>query len=553
MMNKYVYFFGNGKAEGDKDMKYILGGKGANLAEMTNLGIPVPSGFTVSTEVCHYYYNNGNKYPVGLEKEVENGIVALEKSTGKKFGDDKNPLLVSVRSGAAASMPGMMDTILNLGLNEDVVKGMVEKTGNARFVWDSYRRFIQMYCNVVENMEHEKLEHVINTVKAKKGIQEDTKMTAEDWQEVVMGYKKIYKIEKGHDFPSDAKEQLWGSINAVFGSWNNPRACIYRQLNKIDEKKIFGTAVNIQSMVFGNMGDDCGTGVAFTRNPSTGENKAYGEYLMNAQGEDVVAGIRTPKKLESLKEDNEVAYKELITIFDKLEAHYKDMQDVEFTIENGELFILQTRNAKRTAPAMVKVAVDLVSEGMIDEKTALMRVEADKLDQLLHPTLDPKEKVKFKVIAKGLPASPGAAYGKVVFNAETAVEWVENGKKVILVRAETSPEDIAGMNAASGILTARGGMTSHAAVVARGMGRCCVAGCESIVVIESAKMFKVGDLEIKEGETITLDGSTGEVFLGQVLTMEATLSGDFEKLMTWADKHRTLDVRTNADTPKDAR
>jgi len=550
---KYVYFFGNGKAEGDKDMKYILGGKGANLAEMTNLGIPVPAGFTISTEVCQYYYSNGNKYPIALEKEVENGIAALEKTTGKKFGDNQNPLLVSVRSGAAASMPGMMDTILNLGLNEEVVKGMVEKTGNARFVWDSYRRFIQMYCNVVENMEHEKLEYVINAVKAKKGIQEDTKMTAEDWQEVVKGYKEIYKIEKGHDFPTNAKEQLWGAIDAVFGSWNNPRACIYRQLNKIDEKKIFGTAVNVQSMVFGNMGDDCGTGVAFTRNPSTGENKAYGEYLMNAQGEDVVAGIRTPKKLDSLKEDNETVYNELIAIFNKLEKHYKDMQDVEFTIENGKLFVLQTRNAKRTAPAMVKVAVDLVAEGMIDEKTAICRVEADKLDQLLHPTLDPKEKAKFKVIAKGLPASPGAASGQVVFNAETAVQWVEDGKKVILVRAETSPEDIAGMNAASGILTARGGMTSHAAVVARGMGRCCVAGCESIVVVESAKMFKVGDLEIKEGETITLDGSTGEVFLGQVSTMEATLSGDFEKLMTWADKYRTLDVRTNADTPKDAR
>ncbi len=552
-MKQYVYFFGNGKAEGDKDMKYILGGKGANLAEMTNLGIPVPAGITLSTEVCQYYYNNGNQYPVELEKEVEEGILKLEETTGKKFGDVKNPLLVSVRSGAAASMPGMMDTILNLGLNEEVVKGMVEKTGNARFVWDSYRRFIQMYCNVVESMEHEKLEHIINTVKAKKGIQEDTKMTAEDWQEVVKGYKELYKVEKGKDFPSDAKVQLWGAINAVFGSWNNPRACIYRQLNKVDEKKIFGTAVNVQAMVFGNMGDDCGTGVAFTRNPSTGENKAYGEYLMNAQGEDVVAGIRTPKKLDSLKEDNEVVYKELIAIFDRLEKHYKDMQDVEFTIENGVLFVLQTRNAKRTAPAMVKVAVDLVAEGMIDEKTALTRVEADKLDQLLHPMLDPKAKSDFKVIAKGLPASPGAAYGQVVFNAETAVNWVENGKKVILVRAETSPEDIAGMNAASGILTARGGMTSHAAVVARGMGRCCVAGCESITVVESAKMFKVDDLEVKEGEFITLDGSTGEVFLGQVPTMEAALSGDFETLMKWADKYRTMNVRTNADTPKDAK
>jgi len=552
-MNKYVYFFGKGKAEGDKDMKPLLGGKGAGLAEMTNLGIPVPAGFTISTEVCRYYYNNGEKYPTELKEQIATELKRLEETTGKKFGDAKNPLLVSVRSGAAVSMPGMMDTILNLGLNEEVVKGMVEKTGNARFVWDSYRRFIQMYCNVVENMEHEKLEHVINSVKAKKGIKEDTAMTAEDWQEVVKGYKEIYKLEKGKDFPENPQDQLDGAIDAVFGSWNNPRAIIYRQLNKIDETKIFGTAVNVQSMVFGNMGDDCGTGVAFTRNPSTGENKSYGEYLMNAQGEDVVAGIRTPKKLETLKEDNETAYNELMAIFDKLEKHYKDMQDVEFTIENSKLFVLQTRNAKRTAPAMVKVAVDLVAEGMIDEKTALTRVEADKLDQLLHPTLDPKAKADFKVIAKGLPASPGAANGQVVFNAETAVEWVENGKKVILVRAETSPEDIAGMNAASGILTARGGMTSHAAVVARGMGRCCVAGCEMLSVDEKNKEFRIGDQSIKEGEIITLDGSTGEVFLGQVPTMEATLSGDFAKLMKWADETRKLEVRTNADTPKDAR
>ncbi|MFA5532372.1 MAG: pyruvate, phosphate dikinase [Candidatus Shapirobacteria bacterium] len=552
-MKKYVYFFGNGKAEGDKDMKYILGGKGANLAEMTNLGIPVPAGITISTEVCQYYYNNGNKYPTELQSQIDEGLKELEKSTGKKFGDAQNPLLVSVRSGAAASMPGMMDTILNLGLNEEVVKGIVAKTGNDRFAWDSYRRFIQMYCNVVENMEHEKLEHVIDSVKAKKGIKEDTKMSAEDWQEVVKGYKEIYKVEKGHDFPTDAKEQLAGAINAVFGSWNNPRANIYRQLNKIDETKIFGTAVNVQAMVFGNMGDDCGTGVAFTRNPSTGEKQILGEYLMNAQGEDVVAGIRTPKHLEALKEDNEAVHKELLDIFAKLEDHYRDMQDVEFTIENGKLFILQTRNGKRTAPAMVKIAVDLVNEKMIDEKTALTRVEADKLDQLLHPTLDPKEKAKFTAITKGLPASPGAAYGQVVFNAETAVEWVENGKKVILVRAETSPEDIAGMNAASGILTARGGMTSHAAVVARGMGRCCVAGCEAITVVEEAKIFKIGDTEVKEGDFITLDGSTGEVFLGQVNTMEATLSGDFAQLMKWADKARKLEVRTNADTPKDAK
>ena len=551
-MKKYIYHFANGKAEGDKTMKFILGGKGANLAEMTALGIPVPAGFTISTEVCKYYNDNKKKYPSELPKEIDKALEVLEKNTGKKFGDPKNPLLVSVRSGAAASMPGMMDTILNLGLNEKVLAGMIEKSGNDRFVWDSYRRFIQMYCNVVENLEHEKFEHVINKIKAEKGIKEDTQMKAADWQKVVEGYKKIFKLEKGREFPSDPKDQLMGAINAVFGSWNNPRANIYRQLNKIDETKIFGTAVNVQSMVFGNMGDDCGTGVAFTRNPSTGENKAYGEYLMNAQGEDVVAGIRTPKHLESLKEDNEVAYKQLIAIFDRLENHYKDMQDVEFTIENGTLYILQTRNGKRTAPAAVKVAVDLVKEKMIDEKEALLRVSAESLDQLLHPTLDPKEKKNFAVIARGLPASPGAAYGQVVFRADTAVDWVENGKKVILVRAETSPEDIAGMNAASGILTARGGMTSHAAVVARGMGKCCVSGSESVIVSEANKVFKVGEQTIKEGDLITLDGSTGEVFLGKVPTMEPTLSGDFGKLMTWANKYRKLGVRTNADTPKDA-
>ncbi len=552
-MNKYVYFFGDGKAEGNKDMKFILGGKGANLAEMTNLGVPVPAGLTISAEVCQYYYSNGNKYPTELQTQIDEGLEKLEKITGKKFGDIENPLLVSVRSGAAVSMPGMMDTILNLGLNEKVVEGIANKTGNARFAWDSYRRFIQMYGNVAEGVEHEKFEHVIEEVKAKKGIKEDTAMSAEDWKEVVKGYKEIYKIEKGKDFPSDPKEQLQGAINAVFGSWNNPRAIIYRQLNKVDEKKIFGTAVNVQSMVFGNMGDDCGTGVAFTRNPSTGEKVIMGEYLMNAQGEDVVAGIRTPKHLESLKEDNEVAYKQLLDIFAKLENHYRDMQDVEFTIENGKLFLLQTRNGKRTAPAMVKIAVDLVNEKMIDEKTALTRIEADKLDQLLHPTLDPKAKADFKVVAKGLPASPGAAAGQIVFTAEEAVKWAEDGKKVILVRAETSPEDLAGMNAAKGILTARGGMTSHAAVVARGMGKCCVSGCGDAIVMEKAKLVKIGDIELKEGDIITLDGSTGEVILGQVPTLEAQLSGDFGTVMKWADKYRKLGVRTNADTPKDAK
>ncbi len=552
-MQKYVYFFGNGKAEGDKEMKFLLGGKGANLAEMTNLGVPVPPGITISTEVCRYYYEHDKSYPAELQKEIDEGLKKIEGVTGKKFGDEKNPLLVSVRSGAAASMPGMMDTILNLGLTDKTIKGVIEKSGNPRFAWDSYRRFVQMFGNVVDGIEHEKFEHVIESIKNKKGIKEDLEMKAEDWEEVVAGYRKLYVIEKGEDFPQDPRVQLERSINAVFGSWNNPRAITYRILNKIDEKKIFGTAVNVQSMVFGNMGEDSGTGVAFTRNPSTGENKPYGEYLMNAQGEDVVAGIRTPKHLELLREDNEAAYDQLMALFDRLEKHYRDMQDVEFTIENGTLYVLQTRNGKRTAAAAVKVAVDLVAEGMIDEKVALTRVEAEALDQLLHPTLDPKSKKDFKVIATGLPASPGAAYGAAVFTAEDAVEKAEAGKKVILVRAETSPEDLAGMHAAQGILTARGGMTSHAAVVARGMGKCCVSGAESVVVSEKAKNFRVGELTVAEGDMITLDGSTGEVFLGQVLTQTPSLSGDFGKLMSWADKYRKMGVRTNADTPKDAK
>ncbi|MFA6007924.1 MAG: pyruvate, phosphate dikinase [Candidatus Shapirobacteria bacterium] len=551
-MKKLVYFFGNNQTEGDASEKFILGGKGANLAEMSKIGIPVPPGFTLSTEVCKSFNENGQKYPETLEKEVANNLEKLEEATGKKFGDIKNPLLVSVRSGAAASMPGMMDTILNLGLNEEVVKSIAKSSGNSRFAWDSYRRFVQMYGNVVENIEHEKFEHVIESVKDSKGIKEDTDMTAADWKEVVKGYKKLFKIEKNREFPDNATEQLWGAIGAVIGSWSNARAITYRRLNHIDETKVFGTAINVQSMVFGNLGADSGTGVAFTRNPATGENLSYGEYLMNAQGEDVVAGIRTPKHLDSLKEDNEVVYKELIDIFSKLESHYRDMQDVEFTIENGKLYILQTRNGKRTAPASVKIAVDLVSEKMITEKEAILRVEPDKLEQLLHPTLDPKAKANFKMIAKGLPASPGAGVGQAVFTAETAVEWKEEGKKVILVRAETSPEDISGMDAAQGILTARGGMTSHAAVVARGMGKCCVSGCESITVSEIEKKFRVGDLIVNEGDLITLDGSTGEVFLGEIPTVNPELSGYFGTIMKWADKYRKLGVRTNADTPKDA-
>ena len=551
-MKKLVYFFGNKQTEGDASQKFILGGKGANLAEMSKIGIPVPPGFTISTEVCKEFNENGQKYPESLEKEVSENLKKLEVATGKKFGDTKNPLLVSVRSGAASSMPGMMDTILNLGLNEDVVNSIATTTDNPRFAWDSYRRFIQMYSNVVENIEHEKFEHVIENVKDARGIKEDTDMTAADWQEVVKGYKKLFKIEKNREFPDDAKVQLWGAIGAVIGSWSNTRAITYRRLNHIDETKVFGTAINVQSMVFGNLGADSGTGVAFTRNPATGENLSYGEYLMNAQGEDVVAGIRTPKHLDSLKEDNEVVYKELIDIFSKLESHYRDMQDVEFTIENGKLYILQTRNGKRTAPASVKIAVDLVSEKMITEKEAILRVEPDKLEQLLHPTLDPKAKSNFKMIAKGLPASPGAGVGQAVFTAETAVEWKEAGKKVILVRAETSPEDISGMDAAQGILTARGGMTSHAAVVARGMGKCCVSGCESITVSEIEKKFRVGDLVVNEGDLITLDGTTGEVFLGEIPTVNPELSGYFGTIMEWSDKYKKLGVRTNADTPKDA-
>ena len=548
---KLIYSFANGKAEGKAQMKSLLGGKGANLAEMTNLGIPVPPGFTITTEVCKFYSDN-NKYPAGLMGQVEKALKNLEKASGKGFGDPKNPLLVSVRSGAAISMPGMMDTILNLGLTTKTVEGMIAKTGNPRFVWDAYRRLIQMYGNVVDGIEHIKFEHVLEQVKQEKGLKLDTQLDDKDLQKVVAGYQELYKAQKGHRFPDDATKQLEGAILAVFKSWNNSRAITYRKLNKVDETKIFGTAVNVQSMVFGNMGDDSGTGVAFTRNPSTGENRSYGEYLMNAQGEDVVAGIRTPQHLDSLKEVNETAYSQLIAIFDRLEKHFRDMQDVEFTIENGRLFILQARNGKRTAAAAVKIAVDLVKEKMITRDESLCRVEANSINQLLHPTLDPKKRAEFKVIAKGLPASPGAVSGEVVFSAEEAVGAAEENRKVILVRTETSPEDLAGMNAAQGILTARGGMTSHAAVVARGMGKCCVAGCDGIAVSEKNGFFENGQVKVNRGDLITLDGSTGEVFLGQVPTVQPSLSGDFATLMKWADKTRRLGVRTNADTPKDA-
>ncbi len=552
MSRKYIYIFSKEKTELPKTdkPKYVLGGKGASLVEMTNLGIPVPPGFVISIDVCDYYYKNNQTYPEGLMEEVKEYMKEIEKQTGKKFGDTKNPLLVSVRSGAAISMPGMMDTVLNLGLNEETLKGLIEQSGDERFAWDSYRRFIQMFGDVVMGVEHAKFEKILDEVKEEKNAKEDIDLTSDDLQTVVTKYKELYKKEIGEEFPTDPFEQLNKGIGAVFGSWNNPRAISYRRINKI-APDVIGTAVNVQSMVFGNMGDDSGTGVAFTRNPSTGERKYYGEYLMKAQGEDVVAGIRTPKHLDELKKDQPDTYKELTDIFDKLEEHYKDMMDVEFTIEHGKLYILQSRAGKRTGPAAVRTAVEMVDEKLITKDEALMRVEPDKLNELLHPAIDPK--ADKKEIAKGLPASPGAASGQIVFNAQDAAEWKEEGKKVILVRLETSPEDIEGMNASEGILTARGGMTSHAAVVARGMGKCCVAGCSEIAVNEEKKTLHIGkDVDLKEGDWITLDGSTGAVYEGKVKTVDASISGDFKTLMKWADEKRTLEVRTNADTPNDA-
>ncbi|MDD5658793.1 MAG: pyruvate, phosphate dikinase [Actinomycetota bacterium] len=542
---QYVYFFG----EGTKDMKKLLGGKGANLSEMTNIGLPVPSGFTITTETCIQYYENGKKYPDGLIDQVEKNMKKLEKAMGLNFGDVNDPLLVSVRSGAAVSMPGMMDTILNLGLNDRTVIGLIEKTGNKRFAMDSYRRFIQMFGDVVMEVEHAKFEKALQHVKDKKNVKFDTDLTAEDLEELVADYKKIIEKEKGISFPQEPMEQLKMAINAVFSSWNNKRAITYRNLNDIPHD--LGTAVNIQAMVFGNMGDNSGTGVAFTRNPSTGEKKVYGEYLTNAQGEDVVAGIRTPKDLDKLNYEMPAIYKQLMEIFEKLEKHYKDMQDMEFTFQESKLYMLQTRSGKRTAAAALQIAVDMVKEGLIDKKTAVMRVAPEQVSQLLHKQLDKKAKEKANLIAKGLPASPGAAVGKVVFDAETAVQESELNK-VVLVRTETSPEDIQGMSVAQGILTARGGMTSHAAVVARGMGKCCVAGCESIKVHEAEQYFIVKDIKVNKGDYITLDGSTGEVFLGEVNVVDPELSGNFEIFMGWVDEFRKIGVRTNADTPKDA-
>ncbi|WP_152609832.1 pyruvate, phosphate dikinase [Geobacter sp. OR-1] len=560
MMAKFVYFFGNGKADGRADMKNLLGGKGANLAEMTSIGLPVPPGFTITTEVCTEFYNNDKNYPAGLREEVAANLKEVEQLMGRTFGDAKNPLLVSVRSGARASMPGMMDTVLNLGLNDTTVQGIIAQSGDERFAYDAYRRFVQMYSDVVMGMDKEALEHLLEQKKEEKGVHLDTELTAADWKDLVAAFKAKIREVLEQDFPEDPQEQLWGAIGAVFGSWMNQRAITYRKLNNIPAE--WGTAVNVQSMVFGNMGDDCATGVAFTRDPSTGDNYFYGEYLVNAQGEDVVAGIRTPQPINlHQKKDGDLpameevlpeCYQQLAGIRQILEKHYKDMQDIEFTIEKGKLYMLQTRNGKRTACAAIKVAVDMVKEGLIDEKAAILRVQPSQLDQLLHPSLDPK--AAKKVIAKGLPASPGAASGTAVFTADEAELLARNGQKVILVRVETSPEDIHGMHAAQGILTARGGMTSHAAVVARGMGKCCVAGCGDLKVDYSSQSFTARHgVVIKKGDLITLDGSTGEVIQGAVATVPPQLTGDFATLMSWVDKHRRLKVRTNADTPNDSR
>jgi len=556
---KFVYFFSQDETDGNAKMKDILGGKGANLAEMTSLGIPVPPGFTISTEICQVFYENKKTLTDWVLKGVDEAVAKMEKKLGKKFGDAANPLLVSVRSGSRASMPGMMDTILNLGLNDQTVEGLAKASGNARFAWDSYRRFIQMYSNVVMDMNHSFLEMIMEDMKVERGYEKDTDLKETDLKELVTKYKKMIQDSTGKTFPSDPKAQLTGAIEAVFSSWHNARAITYRRLNDIPES--WGTAVNVQAMVFGNMGDDCGTGVAFTRDPSTGEKQFYGEYLINAQGEDVVAGIRTPQPIskrqaqgtgyKSLEEEMPEVYKQLVETYLRLEKHYRDMQDIEFTIEKKKLWMLQTRNGKRTANAAINIAMDMVDEGLIDEKTAVQRVSASSLDQLLHPTLDPK--AKKTVLAKGLPASPGGVCGKAVFSSEDAVVWKEKGHKVILVRIETSPEDIEGMVAAQGILTTRGGMTSHAAVVARGMGKCCVAGCGDVQVDYQLKEFRAQGYVVREGDIITLDGSTGEVFLGEVKTIEPQLGGSFNRLMGMADKFRKLKVRTNADTPKDSK
>lgn len=547
---KMVYFFGGDQAEGEQSMRNLLGGKGANLAEMINLGVPVPAGFTITTEVCTDYYNNGREWPEGLEKQVRENVAKTEEVMGAEFGSKDNPLLLSVRSGARVSMPGMMDTVLNLGLNDEAVEGLAKRTNNPRFAYDSYRRFVQMYGDVVLGVDYSMCEAIIDEVKAKKGVELDTDLDADDWKEVITRFKAVVKEETGADFPEDPWEQLKGSINAVFNSWYNPRADTYRRINHIPGD--WGTAANVQAMVYGNLGESSGTGVAFTRDPSTGEKEYYGEYLLNAQGEDVVAGVRTPDPISTLERLKPEIYKELTDIFDRLELHYAEMQDLEFTIQDGILYILQTRSGKRTAQAAVRIAVDMVKEGLIDEKTALMRVEPEQLDQLLHPGISKDARGKAELITTGIAASPGAAVGKAVFTAQAAEEFAARGEACILVRQETSPDDIAGMDASKGILTSRGGKTSHAAVVARGMGKSCVVGAGGLRIDEQSRQMTAGSIVVSEGEEITIDGATGEVFLGALELEEPELSADFAQLMEWADKYRYLKVRTNADTPNDA-
>ena len=547
MSKKYVYLF----SEGNAQMRELLGGKGANLAEMTNIGLPVPQGFTITTEACTQYYEDGRKINDEIMAEIMEYIEKMEQITGKKFGDTENPLLVSVRSGARASMPGMMDTILNLGLNETVVDVLSKKSGNPRWAWDCYRRFIQMYSDVVMEVGKKYFEQLIDEMKANKGVKLDVELTAEDLKELAGQFKAEYKAKIGADFPSDPKEQLMGAIKAVFRSWDNPRANVYRRDNDIPYS--WGTAVNVQAMAFGNMGDDCGTGVAFTRDPATGEKKLMGEFLTNAQGEDVVAGVRTPMPIAQMAEKFPAAYEQFVKVCATLEDHYRDMQDMEFTVEHGKLYMLQTRNGKRTAQAALKIACDLVDEGMIDEKKAVAMIEPRNLDTLLHPQFDAAALAKANPVGKGLGASPGAACGQIVFSAEDAMAWKKDGKKVVLVRLETSPEDITGMKAAQGILTVRGGMTSHAAVVARGMGTCCVSGCGDIKMDEENKKFELAGKTYHEGDCISIDGSTGKIYDGLIPTVDATISGYFGRIMAWADKYRRLEVRTNADTPRDAK
>ena len=547
MSKKYVYLF----SEGNATMRELLGGKGANLAEMTSMGLPVPQGFTVSTEACTQYYEDGRKINDEIQAEIMENIEKMEEICGKKFGDMENPLLVSVRSGARASMPGMMDTILNLGHNEDVVEAISKKSNNPRWAWDCYRRFIQMYSDVVMEVGKKYFEQLIDAMKEKRGVTQDVELTADDLKELAGQFKAEYKEKIGEDFPTDPKEQLMGAIKAVFRSWDNPRANVYRRDNDIPYS--WGTAVNVQMMAFGNMGDDCGTGVAFTRDPATGEKKLMGEFLTNAQGEDVVAGVRTPMPIAQMAEKFPAAYNQFVEVCKTLEDHYRDMQDMEFTVENEKLYMLQTRNGKRTAQAALKIACDLVDEGMIDEKKAVAMIDPRNLDTLLHPQFDAKALKAATPIAKALGASPGAACGQIVFTAEDAKDWNEAGKKVVLVRLETSPEDIEGMKAAQGILTVRGGMTSHAAVVARGMGTCCVSGCGDIAMDEENKKFTLAGKTYVEGDEISLDGSTGNIYAGIIPTVDASIGGDFGRIMGWADKYRKLHVRTNADTPADAK